>query len=56
MKTSLSGKTVPWEQALSALDKKFTTSAKSRLSTVLLVDEVCNIIIYSLIICIITNV
>ncbi|XP_026472408.1 origin recognition complex subunit 1 isoform X2 [Ctenocephalides felis] len=35
----MEGKTVPWEQALSALDKKFTTSAKSRLSTVLLVDE-----------------
>lgn len=41
----LTGKTVSWEQAHSLLEKRFTTSAPRRVTTVLLVDELdilCN--------------
>lgn len=41
----LTGKTLPWEQAYNALDKRFTTVNKRRISTILIVDELdvlCN--------------
>ncbi|XP_058461352.1 origin recognition complex subunit 1 [Malaya genurostris] len=41
----LTGKTLAWEQAYNLLDKRFTTKAPRRLTTVLLVDELdilCN--------------
>lgn len=41
----LTGKTLAWEQAYNLLDKRFTTKAPRRISTILLVDELdvlCN--------------